>query len=201
MTCTLKGWSPEVPCLRQCTFNYLENGYYTNSQEKYLQGKTVRVRCHDGYSLHNNQNTMTCTEKGWYPPPICVRTDCFNLPSGPPPPIDNGDITSLLTPVCPLRSAVAFQRQAACELQGKRSSVGRNGERSGPPERSEACEISEEMMKKHNIQLKWTTSKKLYSKTQDRIEFICKRGYRPVTPYHTFQTACQEGKVVYPHCE
>lgn len=48
MTCTLKGWSPEVPCLRQCTFNYLENGYYTNSQEKYLQGKTVRVRCHDG---------------------------------------------------------------------------------------------------------------------------------------------------------
>uniref|UniRef100_A0A8C6D940 Sushi domain-containing protein n=1 Tax=Moschus moschiferus TaxID=68415 RepID=A0A8C6D940_MOSMO len=76
MTCTLKGWSPEVPCLRQCTFNYLENGYYTNSQEKYLQGKTVRVRCHDGYSLHNNQNTMTCTEKGWYPPPICVRRDC-----------------------------------------------------------------------------------------------------------------------------
>uniref|UniRef100_A0A8C6DFG8 Sushi domain-containing protein n=1 Tax=Moschus moschiferus TaxID=68415 RepID=A0A8C6DFG8_MOSMO len=258
MTCTLKGWSPEVPCLRQCTFNYLENGYYTNSQEKYLQGKTVRVRCHDGYSLHNNQNTMTCTEKGWYPPPICVRLPCGPPPSiqngvvhhkndsyqygekvtytctkgfriygfasirclggkwsrtpkcisitlkekgGPPPPIDNGDITSLLTPVCPLRSAVAFQRQAACELQGKRSSVGRNGERSGPPERSEACEISEEMMKKHNIQLKWTTSKKLYSKTQDRIEFICKRGYRPVTPYHTFQTACQEGKVVYPHCE
>lgn len=65
---------------------------------------------------------------------------------------------------------------------------------------SETCEISEEMMKKHNIQLKWTTSKKLYSKTQDHIEFICKHGYYPVTPYRTFRTACQEGKVVYPRC-
>lgn len=65
---------------------------------------------------------------------------------------------------------------------------------------SEACKISEEMMKKYNIQLKWTTSKKLYFKTQDRIEFICKHGYHPVTPDYTFRTACQEGKVVYPHC-
>ena len=55
---------------------------------------------------------------------------------------------------------------------------------------SEACEISEEMMKKYNIQLKWTTSKKLYFKTQDRIEFICKHGYHPVTPDYTFRTAC-----------
>ncbi|XP_065793251.1 complement factor H-related protein 1-like [Muntiacus reevesi] len=348
MTCTLKGWSPEVPCLRQCSFNYLENGYYTNSQEKYLQGKTVRVRCHDGYSLHNNQNTMTCTEKGWYPPPICVRvglpcglppsiqngvvrhkkdsyqygekvtytcTDCFNLPSfddavfigqmkksyrsgeqvafkcrpyyqlngsntiqcvkskwigrpvckdvscvnpprvenavirndrprylngervryecigtyhilgdvdvtclngtwtkppqckdsqgkcGPPLPTDNGDITSLLTPLYPLRSIVEYQCQAYYELQGNRNSVCQNGEWSEPPKCLEACEISEEMMEKYNIQLKWTTSKKLYSKTQDRIEFICKSGYHPVTPDHTFRTACQEGKVVYPHCE
>ena len=64
---------------------------------------------------------------------------------------------------------------------------------------SEACEISEEMMKKHNLQLKWT-SKKLYSKTQDHIEFICKRGYHPVSPYPTFRAACREGQVVYPHC-
>ncbi|OWK08692.1 CFH, partial [Cervus elaphus hippelaphus] len=230
----------------QCTFNYLENGYYTNSHEKYLQGKTVRVRCHDGYSLHNNQNTMTCTEKGWYPPPICVRvgTDCFNLPSfddavfigqkkksyrsgeevafkcrpyyqlngsntiqcvkskwigrpvckdvscvnpprvenaviqndrprylngervryecigtydilgdvdvtclngtwtkppqckgecGPPLPTDNGDITSLLTPLYPLRSLVEYQCQAYYELQGNGNSVCQNGEWSEPP--------------------------------------------------------------------
>ncbi|XP_043779767.1 complement factor H-related protein 1-like [Cervus elaphus] len=313
MTCTLKGWSPEVPCLRQCTFNYLENGYYTNSHEKYLQGKTVRVRCHDGYSLHNNQNTMTCTEKGWYPPPICVRV---GLPCGLPPSVQNGVVRHKKdsyqygekvrytcnkgfriygfasirclggkwsrTPKCistdcfnlpsfddavfigqkkkSYRSGeqVAFKCRPYYQLNGsntiqcvKSKWIGRpvckdvscvnpprvenaviqndrprylNGERvryecigtydilgdvdvtclngtwTKPPQCKEACEISEEMMKKYNIQLKWTTSKKLYSKTQDRIEFICKSGYHPVTPDHTFRTACQEGKVVYPHC-
>ncbi|XP_055276120.1 complement factor H-like [Moschus berezovskii] len=411
MTCTLKGWSPEVPCLRQCTFNYLENGYYTNSQEKYLQGKTVRVRCHDGYSLHNNQNTMTCTEKGWYPPPVCVRvdtllvgpalprapqrihvplpqgrlpvqaltvaskplirlpcgpppsiqngvvhhkndsyqygekvtytctkgfriygfaairclggkwsrtpkcisTDCFNLPSfddavltgkkkksyrsgeqvafkcrpyyqlegsntiqcvksrwigrpvcrdvscvnpprvenavvqserpryqngeraryecigtydilgdadvtcfngtwtkpprckdpqgrcGPPPPIDNGDTTSFPLPQYPPGSAVEYQCQAYYVLQGNRYIVCRNGEWSEPPKCLGACVISEEMMKQHNIQLKWRDDRKLYTRTDDTIEFTCKHGYRPKTPNHTFRTTCQEGKVVYPH--
>lgn len=43
--------------------------------------------------------------------------------------------------------------------------------------------FQKKMMKKHNIQLKWTTSNKLTLKTQDHIEFICKHGYHPVTPY------------------
>uniref|UniRef100_A0A8C2S6V1 Sushi domain-containing protein n=1 Tax=Capra hircus TaxID=9925 RepID=A0A8C2S6V1_CAPHI len=114
---------------------------------------------------------------------------------GPSPTIDNGGITSLLTPVYALRSIVGYQCQAYYELQGNRNNVGENGEWAEPPKCLETCEISEEMMKKHNIQLKWTTSEKLYSKTQDHIEFICKHGYHPVTPYRTFRTACQEGKV------
>uniref|UniRef100_A0A4W2CF72 Sushi domain-containing protein n=1 Tax=Bos indicus x Bos taurus TaxID=30522 RepID=A0A4W2CF72_BOBOX len=73
LTCTAEGWSPEEPCLRQCIFNYLENGHNQHPEEKYLQGETVRVRCYEGYSLQNDQNTMTCTESGWSPPPRCIR--------------------------------------------------------------------------------------------------------------------------------
>uniref|UniRef100_A0A4W2FEK2 Sushi domain-containing protein n=1 Tax=Bos indicus x Bos taurus TaxID=30522 RepID=A0A4W2FEK2_BOBOX len=73
LTCTAEGWSPEEPCLRQCIFNYLENGHTPHPEEKYLQGETVRVRCYEGYSLQNDQNTMTCTESGWSPPPRCIR--------------------------------------------------------------------------------------------------------------------------------
>ncbi|XP_045021702.1 complement factor H isoform X10 [Bubalus bubalis] len=260
LTCTAEGWSPEEPCLRQCIFNYLENGHTPSPEEKYLQGETVRVHCYEGYSLRNDQNTMTCTESGWSPPPRCIRVKtcsksniriengflsestftyplnkqteykckpgyvtadgktsglitclqngwsaqpvCINSQGkcGPPPPIDNGDITSLLQSEYPPGSIVEYQCQAYYELRGNRNVVCRNGEWSQPPKCLEACLISEETMRKHHIQLRWKHEKKLYSKTEDNIEFMCQYGYRQLTPKHTFRTTCQEGKVVYPRC-
>ena len=41
-------------------------------------------------------------------------------------------------------------------------------------------------MRKHHIQLRWRHDTKLYSKTEDNIEFMCQRGYHPVIPEHTF---------------
>ena len=64
----------------------------------------------------------------------------------------------------------------------------------------EACTISEETMRKHHIQLRWKHDKKIYSKTEDTIEFMCQYGYRQLTPKHTFRATCREGKVVYPRC-
>ncbi|XP_059731574.1 uncharacterized protein [Bos taurus] len=319
LTCTAEGWSPEEPCLRQCIFNYLENGHNQHPEEKYLQGETVRVRCYEGYSLQNDQNTMTCTESGWSPPPRCIRVktcsksniriengflseSTFTYPlnkqteykckpgyvtadgktsglitclqngwstqpvcikscarpvfenaraksdgtwfrlndrldyeclhgyenqdghttgsivcgqdgwsdkaacydsqgkCGPPPPIDNGDITSLLQSVYPPGMSVEYQCQAYYELQGNRNVVCQNGEWSEPPKCLEACVISEETMRKHHIELRWKPDTKLYFKTEDNIEFMCQHGYHPVTPEHTFRTTCREGEVVYPSC-
>uniref|UniRef100_A0A4W2HAZ6 Sushi domain-containing protein n=1 Tax=Bos indicus x Bos taurus TaxID=30522 RepID=A0A4W2HAZ6_BOBOX len=199
LTCTTEGWSPEEPCLRQCIFNYLENGHTPHREEKYLQGETVRVHCYEGYSLQDNQNTMTCTESGWSPPPRCIRVNSQGK-CGPPPPIDNGDITSLLQSVYPPGMSVEYQCQACYELQGNRNLVCQNGEWSEPPKCLEACVISEETMRKHHIQLRWKPDTKLYFKTEDNIEFMCQHGYHPVTPQHTFRTTCLEGKVVYPSC-
>ncbi|XP_044799176.2 complement factor H-like isoform X3 [Bubalus bubalis] len=316
LTCTEEGWSPEEPCLRECIFNNLENGYTPSSEKKAVQGETVRVRCYHGYSLQNNQNTMTCTESGWSPPPRCIRvnTNCVNLPTfedavlidreknfyrsgeqvafkclsyyqldgsntiqcvkskwigrpacrdvscvnppqvenaiihnqkskyqsgeraryecignydlfgeievvclngtwteppqckdsqgkcGPPPPIDNGDITSLLQSAYPSGMSVEYRCQAYYELRGNKNVVCRNGEWTQPPKCLEACLISEETMRKHHIQLRWKYEKKLYSKTEDTIEFMCQYGYRQLTPKHTFRTTCREGNVVYPRC-
>ena len=62
------------------------------------------------------------------------------------------------------------------------------------------CNFRRNNEKKHHIQLKWKHDTKLYSKTEDNIEFMCQYGYHRLTPHHAFQTTCQEGKVVYPRC-
>uniref|UniRef100_A0A8C6D1N1 Sushi domain-containing protein n=1 Tax=Moschus moschiferus TaxID=68415 RepID=A0A8C6D1N1_MOSMO len=166
------------------------------------RGETVRVRCYEGYSLQNNQNTLTCTENGWSPPPRCIRVNSGGK-CGPPPPIDNGDITSLPQSVYPPEMIVEYRCHTYYELRGNRNIVCRNGEWSEPPKclDKQTCAISEEAMKKHHIQLRWKHDRKLYSRTEDNIEFMCQRGYRRVTPHHTFRTTCREGKVVYPQCE
>ncbi|XP_019493566.1 PREDICTED: complement factor H-related protein 4-like [Hipposideros armiger] len=87
INCTREGWSPAVPCRRQCIFRYVLNGYSPRYERKYLQGESVRVDCHPGYSLPNQQTTMTCTEDGWSPPPTCIRvktcsTSDLEIPNG-----------------------------------------------------------------------------------------------------------------------
>ncbi|KAB0336286.1 hypothetical protein FD754_025717, partial [Muntiacus muntjak] len=52
---------------------------------------------------------------------------------GPPPPIDNGDITSLLQSVYPSGMTVEYQCQAYYELQGNRNVICQSGEWSEPP--------------------------------------------------------------------
>lgn len=73
LRCTVNGWEPEVPCLRQCIFHYVENGDNSYWQRRYIEGQSAKVQCHTGYNLPNGQDTILCTENGWSPPPKCVR--------------------------------------------------------------------------------------------------------------------------------
>ncbi|XP_077878648.1 complement factor H-like [Ictidomys tridecemlineatus] len=188
--CTKEGWLPEVPCIRQCIFNYVENGYYPRETRHSLH-ESVKVDCYPGHSLSNGQNTATCTENGWSPPLKCIQINfsCVNPPKvenaniisnqmlkypsggrvryecikpfeifgevevmclngtwteppqckdssgkcGPPPPIDNGDLTSFPLPVYPTGSSVEYQCQSLYQLEGSKTVTCRNGEWSNPP--------------------------------------------------------------------
>ncbi|XP_032955307.1 complement factor H isoform X11 [Rhinolophus ferrumequinum] len=260
ITCTREGWSPAVPCRRRCLFRYVVHGYTPSSEEyhkDYFQGDTVRVECHPGYSLPNEQTSMTCTENGWSPPPTCipVNVSCANPPTvenarildempkymsgdrvsyecirplalfgngevmclngswteppqckeskgkcGPPPPIQNGDITTFPLAEYAPGSSVEYQCQFLYELQGNKQITCRDGKWSEPPKCLDACIVSEETMEKHHIQFKWTYEKKLYSRTDDFVEFVCKRGYREQSPKSAFRARCREGKLEYPIC-
>ncbi|XP_068397934.1 complement factor H [Eschrichtius robustus] len=174
----------------------VENAIIQKERSRYQNGERVLYECIRPYDLFGAVDVM-CLNGTWTKPPQCKDSQgkC-----GPPPPIDNGDTTSFPAPVYPPGSIVEYQCQSYYELQGNRHVVCQNGEWSEPPKCLDACVISEEIMKKHNIQLKWRRDKKLYSKTDDTVEFTCKRGYYRRTPNHTFRTTCQEGKLAYPTC-
>ncbi|XP_042557101.1 complement factor H-like isoform X1 [Dipodomys spectabilis] len=73
ISCTAEGWTPEVPCLKQCELHYVENGRYPRWPRLYVQGQTVKVECNTGFSLPNGLNMVTCTEDNWKPPLKCIR--------------------------------------------------------------------------------------------------------------------------------
>ncbi|KAM8812627.1 complement factor H-related protein 4-like [Rhynchonycteris naso] len=199
ITCTEEGWSPTPQCLRQCFFPWVENGHSSSSGQTHQEGDTVQIVCGTGYSLPHNQSGITCMESGWSTPPTCGR-NYAEKECGPPPLIDNGDITTFsLTAYAP-GSSVEYQCQAYYDLQGSRKVTCRDGKWSEPPKCLDACVISEEMMRKHNIVLKWKYNKKFYSRTEDKIEFMCLSGYRPKSPGTIFRVPCLEGKVAYPTC-
>uniref|UniRef100_G1MAS2 Complement factor H related 2 n=1 Tax=Ailuropoda melanoleuca TaxID=9646 RepID=G1MAS2_AILME len=198
--CTEEGWSPMPKCIRQCFFPWVENGHSTSSGQTHQEGDTVQIVCNAGYSLLYNQSNLRCTESGWSTPPTCSQSTLLRK-CGPPPPIDNGDITSFPLPAYAPGSSVEYRCQAFYALQGNRNVICSNGQWSEPPKCLDACVVSEEMMEKHNIQLRWRHEKKFYSRTGDNIEFICKVGYHRKSPGHAFRITCQEGKVIYPTCE
>ncbi|XP_057364155.1 complement factor H-related protein 2-like isoform X1 [Manis pentadactyla] len=200
ITCTEEGWSPTPKCIRQCFFPWVENGHSASSGQTHQEGNTVQIVCDADYSLPNNQSIVTCAESGWSTPPKCNRIYSAGK-CGPPPTVNNGDITSFPLRVYAPGSSVEYQCQSFYELLGNRNIICSNGQWSEPPKCLEACIISEEIMEKHNIQLRWSFQKKLYGKTKDIIEFTCKNGYHKKTPIHTFRATCLEGKLLYPTCE
>ncbi|XP_054432545.1 complement factor H-related protein 2-like [Pteronotus mesoamericanus] len=201
ITCTEEGWSPAPKCVRQCFFPWVENGHSASSGQTHEEGDTVHIVCDTGYSLLNGQGSITCLESGWSAAPTCSRTGSSGK-CGPPPTIDNGDITTFSSAVYAPGASVQYQCQAYYELQGNREITCHDGQWSEPPICLEPCVISEEMMEKHNIQLRWRNERKLYSKTGDIIEFDCRSWrHRRKSPHSAFRVTCREGKIAYPTCE
>ncbi|XP_025141919.3 complement factor H isoform X5 [Bubalus bubalis] len=255
--CQMGKWSSPPQCVGlPCGLPpYIQNGVISQKKDSYQYGEEVTYDCDKGFGT-DGPASIRCLGGEWSRPQDCISTNCVNLPTfedavlidrekdfyrsgekvafkclsyyqldgsdtiqcikskwigrpacrdsqgkcGPPPGIDNGDITSLLQSAYPSGMSVEYRCQAYYELRGNKNVVCRNGEWSQLPKCLEACVISEETMRKHHIQLRWKYEKKLYSKTEDNIEFMCQYGYRQLTPKHTFRTTCREGNVVYPRC-
>ncbi|XP_016040407.2 complement factor H-related protein 2-like [Erinaceus europaeus] len=198
ISCTREGWKPKLLCRRKCILDYLAHGQIQQWKRKYYQGETARVTCQSGYSLENGQSILTCTENDWVPPAKCLPVNSKGN-CGIPLPIDNGDITSSLLPTYAPGSTVEYQCQNLYKLEGRATVRCSNGEWSKPPRCLEPCVISEDIMNKHNIQLRWIDRNKFYTQSGEPVEFSCKYRYRWISP-EPLRTKCVEGRIAYPTC-
>uniref|UniRef100_A0A2K5PW29 Sushi domain-containing protein n=1 Tax=Cebus imitator TaxID=2715852 RepID=A0A2K5PW29_CEBIM len=139
---------------------------------------------------------ITCTE-GWSPTPKRLNS---TGKSGPPPPIVNGDTTSFPKSVYAPDSLVEYQCQNLYELEGNKRITCRNGRWSEAPKCLYPCVISQEIMEKYNLTFKWTAEPKLYVKSGEPTQFMCKYGYHPSPNSQRFRRTCQDGKLEYPSC-
>ncbi|XP_070257390.1 complement factor H-like isoform X3 [Myotis yumanensis] len=174
----------------------VRNAFIPDQKLRYRHEETARYECRHPFGLFGNP-VVTCFSGHWTDPPECKEStgQC-----GPPPAIDNGDTTTYPSAVYAPGSSVEYQCQAYYELEGNRRITCRDGQWSEPPKCLNACVISEETMEAHNIELKWLDAKKIYSRTNDYVEFRCRGYYRRLSPLSAFHVKCQEGKLEYPTC-
>nr|CAI39215.1 complement factor H-related protein C [Mus musculus] len=193
-------WSDPPKCIKtDCDIlPTIENAIIRGKNKKsYRTGEQVTVRCQSPYQM-NGSDTVTCINGRWIGKPVCKdsRGKC-----GPPPPIDNGDITSLSLPEYEPFSSVDYQCQKYYLLKGKKTITCRNGKWSEPPTCLHACIIPENIMEARKIILKWRHTKNIYSHSGEDIEFECKYGYHKARGSPPFRTKCISGTINYPTCE
>uniref|UniRef100_A0A452E367 Complement factor H related 5 n=1 Tax=Capra hircus TaxID=9925 RepID=A0A452E367_CAPHI len=163
----------------------------------YQEGEKVTVLCKENYAFLEAKE-LVCKSGQWQSLPRCVESAQY---CGPPPPIEDGDITSFPLSAYSPGSVVQYRCQSFYELRGNLTVTCRNGQWSEPPTCIDACIISEDRMNKNNIQLKRRNPPNRYAKTGDFIEFECKSSHKERTPIQSFRVLCQEGKFEYPTCE
>nr|AAA37416.1 complement factor H-related protein [Mus musculus] len=193
-------WSDPPKCIKtNCdVLPTIENAIIRGKKKKsYRTGEQVTFRCQSPYQM-NGSDTVTCVNSRWIGKPVCKdsRGKC-----GPPPPIDNGDITSLSLPEYEPFSSVDYQCQKYYLLKGKKTITCRNGKWSEPPTCLHACIIPENIMEARKIILKWRHTENIYSHSGEDIEFECKYGYHKARGSPPFRTKCISGTINYPTCE
>ncbi|XP_053065153.1 complement factor H isoform X4 [Acinonyx jubatus] len=192
-------WSHPPECKNTDCFSLPDFGNATPIGQKktsYRSGEKVTYKCPNNYLL-DGPNTIQCINSQWIGKPVCRDP---NENCGPPPPLDNGDMTTFPKSEYPPGSSVEYRCQSLYVLEGNKVITCRYGQWSKPPKCLDVCIISEDSMERHNIQLRWSSVKKLYSPTGDTVEFECKTGYHRQTSQQTFRATCWEGKLTYPVC-
>ncbi|NWS50682.1 FHR2 protein, partial [Probosciger aterrimus] len=119
----------------------------------------------------------------------------------PPPEIAGGKVQGVKKSRYLPGESARYQCWRGFEMTGASTVACQNGTWTELPTCRVACTASEEDMDRNNIELKWVTRRKLYSRSGDFVEFQCKRGYLEDPASSPFRVECLEGTLEYPRCK
>ncbi|KAF5914008.1 hypothetical protein HPG69_010166 [Diceros bicornis minor] len=145
---------------RQCFFPCVDNCHSASSGQTHQEGGTVQIVSDSGYSLPNNQSSITCVEKV-----KCHFSDSTEK-CGPPPSISNGDITFFLLKEYPTGSTVEYQCQSFYKLWSSKDITCINGQWSEPPKCLDG-DLKENFMQKQEILLNLYVIRDIMQRHQD----------------------------------
>ncbi|XP_032277962.1 complement factor H [Phoca vitulina] len=198
ITCLQSGWSPQPSCIKSCDVPVLENARIKSHGTWFKLNDKLDYECHDGFESRDGRTgSIVCDNDGWSPKPICYGK-CRFIRYYP-----KSSFFSDSDKFCGLLLHESLSCLGIHYFPGKGVGLESVGNLSGfsiPRQGNKACTASEDIMRTHNIRFRWSSKKKIYSKTSDVIEFECIPGYRMKTPLHTFRATCREGKLTYPEC-
>ncbi|XP_045838244.1 LOW QUALITY PROTEIN: complement factor H-related protein 4-like [Meles meles] len=150
ITCLESGWSPQTTCIKSCDMPVLENAMIESNGTWFKLNDTLDYECHDGFESRDGPTgSIVCGNNGWSHKPECYVNSEGKC--GPPPRIDNGDITSLTLLTYAPGSSLEYICQSFYVFQGHRTITCRSGQWSPPPKCLEACTVSEDILRTHNI--------------------------------------------------
>uniref|UniRef100_A0A667IF29 Sushi domain-containing protein n=1 Tax=Lynx canadensis TaxID=61383 RepID=A0A667IF29_LYNCA len=124
--CVLSGQSENISCGNPPR---VKNAIILDEMSKYLPGQRARYECIIPFYLVGGRE-VTCSNGNWTQPPQCLdpKEKC-----GPPPAIDNGDMTTFPTSEYAPGSSVQYQCQSLYVLEGNKVITCRYGQWSEPP--------------------------------------------------------------------
>ncbi|XP_069718603.1 complement factor H isoform X2 [Phaenicophaeus curvirostris] len=200
VTCTNGEWS-QAPMCRDVTCEpppEIAGGKVQGvKKSRYMPGENARYQCWRGFEM-TGAPTVVCQNGTWTEQPKCKGK---GGKCGPPPVIENGDLLSFPMQEYAAGATLRYKCPSLYTLEGSESITCTDGQWTNPPVCLVACTASEEDMNRNNIELKWTFTKKLYSRSGDFIEFRCKRGYVADPASLSFRVQCIQGKLEYPRCK
>ncbi|XP_070602462.1 complement factor H-related protein 1-like isoform X5 [Erythrolamprus reginae] len=196
--CTKNGWSPPPKCFSATchTPPIVENARISEDTiKKYTNGEKITYQCNDGFEISGSA-TVTCRQNNWSRLPRCQDVRCSS-----PPEIQNGQIVGDIKEKYFPQEKVYYQCSTRYTFLGSSfiTCLKKRWEQQ-LPRCTAACTTDEGDMSERNITLKYNRREgKIYSEDGDRVQFICRRGYKP-NPNKAFTVYCVDGKFDYPNC-